>query len=36
LISADGEDEFTVLCASTGRVTEEEKDWLGRIPDVKD
>ena len=36
LIDVDGKDEFTVLCASIGHVTEAEKNWLDRIPDIRD
>jgi SagB-type dehydrogenase family enzyme len=36
LIGVDGEDEFTVLCAAVGHVPTDEKDWLGRIPDIRE
>jgi SagB-type dehydrogenase family enzyme len=36
LIGVDGEDEFTVLCASVGHVPTDEKNWLDKIPDVRD
>ena len=35
LIGVDGENEFTVLCASVGRVIPEEKNWLDRYPDAR-
>lgn len=35
LIGVDGEDEFTVLCASVGHVIAEEKNWLDRYPDAR-
>lgn len=35
LIGVDGEDEFTVLCASVGHVIPEEKNWLNRYPDAR-
>lgn len=36
LIGVDGTDEFTVLCASVGHVTAEEKNWLDRYPDLRE
>lgn len=36
LIGVDGNDEFTVLCASVGHVPPEEKNWLERYPDARD
>lgn len=35
LIGVDGEDEFTVLCASVGHVTNEEKNWIEKYPDAR-
>lgn len=35
LIGIDGDDEFTVLCASVGHVISEEKNWLNRYPDAR-
>ncbi|OGN89096.1 MAG: hypothetical protein A2158_06715 [Chloroflexi bacterium RBG_13_46_14] len=35
LIGVDGEDEFTVLCASVGHVTDEEKTWIDGMPDKR-
>lgn len=35
LIDVDGEDEFTVLCASVGHVIPEEKNWVDRYPDIR-
>jgi nitroreductase len=36
LIGVDGNDEFTVLCASVGHIPPEEKNWLDRFPDTRD
>jgi len=36
LIGVDGNDEFTVLCASVGHIPPEEKNWLDRFPDARD
>jgi len=36
LIGVDGNDEFTVLCASVGHVPPEEKNWLERFPDARE
>jgi len=36
LIGVDGDDEFTVLCASVGHVVPEEKNWLDRFPDARE
>ena len=36
LISVDGKDEFTVLCASVGHVTDEEKTFIDGMPDKRD
>ena len=36
LISVDGENEYTVLCASVGHVTDEEKAFIDRMPDRRD
>ncbi|SFB37019.1 SagB/ThcOx family dehydrogenase [Clostridium frigidicarnis] len=35
LIGVDGDDEFTVLCASVGHVIPEEKNWVDRYPDIR-
>ena len=35
LIDVDGKDEFTVLCASVGHVTNEEKDFIDGMPDKR-
>lgn len=35
LINVDGEEEFTVLCASVGHVLSEEKNWIDRYPDIR-
>jgi SagB-type dehydrogenase family enzyme len=35
LIGVDGKDEFTVLCASVGHVTEAEDDRIDRMPDMR-
>jgi SagB-type dehydrogenase family enzyme len=35
LIGVNGNDEFTVLCASVGHVPPEEKNWLDRFPDAR-
>jgi SagB-type dehydrogenase family enzyme len=35
LIGVDGNDEFTVLCASVGHVTNEEKAFIDRMPDKR-
>jgi len=36
LIGVDGNDEFTVLCASVGHVPPEEQNWLDKFPDARD
>ncbi|MBN2076529.1 MAG: SagB/ThcOx family dehydrogenase [Dehalococcoidales bacterium] len=36
LIGVDGNDEFTVLCASVGHVTDEEKTFIDIMPDRRD
>ena len=36
LVGVDGEDEFTVFCASVGHVPPEEKNWLNRYPAVSE
>ena len=36
LIGVDGDEEFTVLCASIGHVPPEEKNWLERLPDARE
>jgi len=36
LIGVDGEDEFTVLCASVGHVPLKEKNWLDKYPDIRE
>lgn len=35
LIGVDGDNEFTVLCASVGHVVESEKNWIDRYPDAR-
>lgn len=35
LIGVDGKDEFTVLCASVGHVTDEEKTCIDSMPDKR-
>jgi len=35
LIDVDGKDEFTVLCASVGHVTNEEKTFIDTMPDKR-
>ncbi|GKX29171.1 thioester oxidase [Vallitalea longa] len=35
LIGVDGENEYTVLCASVGHVTDKEKNWIERFPDAR-
>lgn len=35
LIGVNGEDEFTVLCATVGHVIPEEKNWIDRYPDIR-
>lgn len=36
LIGVDGNDEFTVMCASVGHATPEEKNWVDRYPDARE
>lgn len=36
LICVDGDNEYTVLCASVGHVVEERKNWLDNFPDIRD